>query len=223
MSKHMQREIAHLEERLIEHCATVEKSVALATRAIEERSDTLAKEVIAADTRIDLEEVAIEEECLKILALHQPVAIDLRFIVAALKINNDLERIGDLAANIAKRALGVNRAPEVPDFFDFGRMAEKTMAMLRLGVDALVSMDIEKANQACAADDEVDSMNRQAHETVEQRLATDPSNAPALMRYLSVSRQLERIADHATNIAEDVIYMITGDIVRHDGSESHHG
>ena len=219
MSRHMQRELAHLEERLIEHCAAVEKNVALAARAIQERDEALAKEVMAADAAIDMEEVEIEEECLKVLALHQPVAIDLRFIVAALKINNDLERIGDLASNIAERALRVSREPALPDFFDFGLMAEKTQAMLRNGVDAMVRMDIDLAHKVCAADDEVDGMNREMFEIVERRSADDPSKVPVLLLYLSVSRQLERIADHATNIAEDVVYMITGDIVRHEGAE----
>ena len=222
MSKHMQRELAHLEERLIEHCAAVEKNVALAARAIQERDETLANEVIAADAAIDMEEVEIEEECLKLLALHQPVAIDLRFIVAALKINNDLERIGDLASNIAKRALSVNREPALPDFFDFGLMAEKTQAMLRSSVDAMVQMDIDLAHSVCAADDEVDGMNREMFEIVERRTSEDPSKVPILLQYLSVSRQLERIADHATNIAEDVIYMITGEIVRHEGPDAAH-
>lgn len=223
MSKHMQRELAHLEERLLEHCAAVEKNVALATRAIQERDEDLANEVKAADADIDLEEVAIEEECLKVLALHQPVAIDLRFIVAALKINNDLERISDLAANIARRALKINREPALPDFFDFGLMAEKTMAMLRNGVDAMVRMDVDLAHSVCAADDDVDRMNRAMFEIVERRTAEDPSKLPILLHYLSVSRQLERIADHATNIAEDVIYMITGEIVRHEGADATRG
>jgi phosphate transport system protein len=219
MSKHMQRELAHVEKRLIEHCATVEKSVALATQALEERRGDLAHDVIAGDTQIDLEEVAIEEECLKILALHQPVATDLRFVVAALKINNDLERIGDLAANIAKRAISVSSEPVLPDFFDFGLMARKTMAMLRDGVDSLVRMDMELARRVCEVDDEVDSMNSKVFELVQAQIQAEPAKITVLLQYLSVSRQLERIADHATNIAQDVIYMITGDIVRH-GAEA---
>lgn len=221
MSRHMQRELERVEARLIEHCATVEKSVALAIQAIEERNGDLARAVVEGDTAIDMEEVVIEEECLKILALHQPVANDLRFVVAALKINNDLERIGDLAANIAKRALSLCALPVIPDFFDFGLMAEKAMRMLREGVDSLVRQDVELARKVCLMDDEVDRMNRQVYDSVEQQVESNAEKVKTLLPYLSVSRQIERIADHATNIAQDVIYMITGDIVRHGADEMH--
>ncbi len=183
--------------------------------SIQDRCDDSARSVIKADQKIDLEDVEIEEDCLNILALHQPVAIDLRFIIAVLKINNDRERIGDLAANIARRALRINQAPAVEEFFDCGLMADKAIAMLRQGVDALVNMDLDGARQVCDVDDEVDLMNSQMYDIVEKQINEDHSRAVVLLLYLSVSSQLERIADHATSIAQDVIYMITGDIVRH--------
>jgi len=219
MSRHMERELEHLEKRLLEHCAAVEKSVSLAMLAIQERNDEYARAVIDGDAKIDLEEVEIEEDCLKILALNQPVAIDLRFIIAVLKINNDLERIGDLSANIARRALRINKMPVVEDFFDFGLMADKTISMLRQGVDALVHMDLDLARRVCDVDDDVDQMNSEMYSIVERQIAEDSSRVGTFLAYLSVSRQLERIADHATNIAQDVIYMITGDIVRHGADE----
>jgi len=149
------------------------------------------------------------------LALYQPVAIDLRFIITALKINNDLERIGDLAVNIAERAefLAGQKPVDVP--FDFDAMADKTQSMLSQSLDALVDMDCNLAYQVCAADDEVDAINRQMYDQVKQSIRNNPEQVDSLIHLLSVSRHLERVADHATNIAEDVIYMVEGKIVRH--------
>jgi len=160
-------------------------------------------------------EVDVEEECLKILALYQPVAIDLRFIITALKINNDLERIGDLAVNIAERSEFLARQPEVHVPLDLEKMTEKTQSMLTKSLDALVNMDCDLAHQVCAADDEVDAMNRQMYLTVQDGIRQHPEQLESLIHLLSASRHLERIADHATNIAEDVIYMAEGQIVRH--------
>jgi phosphate transport system protein len=178
--------------------------------------------VIEKDLEIDHSEVEVEEECLRILALHQPVAIDLRFIVAALKLNNDLERIGDLAVNIAERALFLSRVtpPVIP--FDFNEMAQRTRDMLKQSLDALVNMDIELARRVCAEDDEVDRINREMYVHVKQAIRQHPHHLEALVHLLSVSRHLERIADHTTNIAEDVIYMIEGEIVRHKTEDFEH-
>jgi phosphate transport system protein len=164
-------------------------------------------------------EVDVEEECLKILALHQPVAIDLRFIVTALKINNDLERIGDLAVNIAERSEFLAGQEPISVPFDFEAMAEKTQWMVTESLDSLVDMDCKRAYQVCAADDEVDALNRKMYKQVEASIIAHPRWTRCLFHLLSVSRHLERIADHATNIAEDVIYMVEGKIVRHKAED----
>ena len=215
MSKHLEREIGKLKKQILSISAVVEESVHKAVKALEERDERLAKAVIETDSQIDRMEVDMEEDCLKILALHQPVASDLRLIVSILKINNDLERIGDLAVNIAERALflSTQRGIELP--LDFSLMAEKAEAMLRQSLDALVERDAALAHGVCAADDEVDAINRQSYVRVQEAIRRHPEHMESLIHLLSASRHLERIADHATNIAEDVIYMIEGEIVRH--------
>ena len=215
MSVHMKREIDKLKSKLLSLCRVVEESFLQAVKSIKEQNANLAKKVIKADIKIDHMEVDVEEECLKILALYQPVAIDLRFIITALKMNNDLERIGDLAVNIAERSqfLAAQRKIDVP--FDFDRMAEKTQLMLRKSLDALVNMDCKLAHEVCAADDEVDTINRKMYNQVKDSIRSHPEWLESLIHLLSVSRDLERIADHTTNIAEDVIYMVEGEIVRH--------
>jgi phosphate transport system protein len=156
---------------------------------------------------------------LKILALHQPVAIDLRFIVAVMKINSDLERIGDLAVNIARKAVAVADEPEAIMPFDIAGMWDKTQSMLRDSIDALVNMDGEKAGAVCRRDDEVDQIKRDIRVGVENQIRREPQHVRPLMRLLAVSRNLERIADCATNIAEDVIYMSEGRIIRHGNKD----
>jgi len=168
------------------------------------------------DIEIDQMEVNIEEECLKILALYQPVAIDLRFIITALKINNDLERIGDLAVNLAERSTFLAGQQKVDVPFDFDEMTEKTKSMLRKSLEALVNMDSKQAYEVCAADDEIDAMNSKMYLIVQDMICTHSEQTKSLIHLLSASRHLERVADHATNIAEDVIYMIEGKIIRHE-------
>ena len=175
----------------------------------------MAREVRQRDADVDQREVEVEEECLKILALYQPVAVDLRFIVSALKINNDLERIGDLAVNIARKARALAAVPPVAIPFDLAGMSEKTQAMLRDSLDAMVNLDAKLASEVCGRDDEIDRMKRDIRRQVEEMIAADPAQTKVLLRLLAVSRNLERIADLATNIAEDVIYMVDGKIIRH--------
>jgi len=170
------------------------------------------------DEYVDAIEVEVEEECLKLLALYQPVTHDLRFIVACIRLNSDLERIGDLAVNIAERAIylaSVAEPSEKP--IDVGAMARLVRSMLSGALDALVNLDAARARRVCAMDDEADDMHRETFARVEAAVRRHPSEFATMTHYLSVSRYLERIADHATNIAEDVIYMIEGDIVRHRG------
>lgn len=219
MAKHLQREIGDLKKRILHLGTVVEESLQKAVKALRRRDDALARSVIDTDPDIDEMEVRVEEECLKVLALHQPVAIDLRFIVAVLKINSDLERIGDLAVNVAERAVFLASRDPVDIPFDFAGMAWKAQAMLKKSLDALVNLDVDLARRVRAADDDVDAMNRQMYRQVEQGIREHPDRLESLIQLLSASRHLERVADHATNIAEDVIYMLEGEIVRHKTEE----
>jgi len=216
----LRRKIEKLNQRLLSIGALVEESVRMAVKAIERRDADLAARVIDGDLEIDRQEVDLEEECLEILALHQPVAIDLRHIIAVLKINKDLERAGDLAVNIAETALllsGDSRIT-VPD--DYFVMAAKSQAMLKKSLDAFVNTVVESAYQVLKEDDDVDRMKHALHRQFEERLAVEPTLIQPLVHLFLVSRHLERVADLATNIAEEVIYMVTGEIVRHGRSEA---
>ncbi len=215
MSIHLRREVDRLKKQILTLSAHVEESVQKAVKSIADRDMRLAQLVVDQDLVIDQMEVDVEEECLKILALHQPVAIDLRFIIAVLKINNDLERIGDQAVNIAERALFLSSREPVEMPFDFPKMSQLAQSMLHRALDALVNMDTVLAAEVCAADDELDEMNREMYAKVQQGILQHPDQIESLIHLLATSRQLERIGDHATNIAQDVIYMIKGQIVRH--------
>jgi phosphate transport system protein len=212
---HLQIELDRLKRRILALGALVEERVRLAIKAVETRDGDLAKTIIEADAEIDDMEIEVEEECLKIIALHQPVAVDLRFISAVIKINNDLERIGDEAVNIAERVANIARRPPMAVPFQFERMAEKTEHMLKNSLDALIRLDVDLAYKVCLTDDEVDDMNRDTYDRVKEAIKQSPDRVAYLINLLFVSRHLERIADHATNIAEDVIYMIEGVISRH--------
>ncbi len=215
MSVHLQHEIADLKKQILALGALVEDDVSQAVRAVAQRDIRLAQSVIDRDSVVDQNEVGIEEECLKILALHQPVANDLRFIIAVLKLNNDLERIGDLAVNIAQRAVFLcGQLPcDIP--FNLAEIAEQTQSMLRQSLDALINLDLKLARQVGANDDVVDNLNRQSFERIKGVIRQSTEHLDSLIALLSVSRYLERIADHATNIAEDVIYLVEGRIIRH--------
>lgn len=215
MTRHFEREIDRLKKKVLTLSAMVEDSVYQAVKAIETRDVVLGERVRDMDREIDNMEVEVEEECLKILALHQPVAIDLRFIVAVLKLNNDLERIGDLAVNIARRAKSLSVLEGPAPLLDFSGMAEKVKVMVRNCLEALVNLDADMARKVCAADDEIDALNRIMYEKISQSIAVQPKQSSTYLQLYAVSRNLERIADHATNIAEDVLYMIQGEIVRH--------
>jgi phosphate transport system protein len=215
MSIHLQREIEKLKKQILSLCAVVEDQVQMAIEAFLRQDVVLASKVELRDTDVDRREVEVEEECLKLLALHQPVATDLRLIVAALKINNDLEQIGDLAVNIARKATVVALEPSLGMPFDIAGMWKKVQAMLNDSLDALVNMDVRLAEAVCIRDDEVDRMKREIRLRVEAVGQRQPSIVNALLNVLAVSRNLERIADYSVNIAQDVIYMVNGTIVRH--------
>ena len=215
MSKHFHRELQKLKKRILSLGAMVEERVYMATKAIENRDSDLAEKIIKSDYEIDEMEVDIEEECLKILALYQPVAVDLRFITAVIKINNDLERIADEAVNIARGVKYIAKGEKLHFDFDFYSMAEKAEAMLKKSLDALVNLDVDLAFKVCLLDDEVDQFNGEAHRKVKDVIKDNPDHGEYFINLLLISRHLERIADHATNIAEEVIYLIEGEIVRH--------
>ena len=219
MSKHFHKELDSIKKRILYLGTVVEESVNKSIQALADRNPDLARQVIEDDTKVDDMEVEIEEECLKILALHQPVAIDLRFLVTVIKINNNLERVGDYAVNIAERAEYLARHDPIQVELDFERMTRKTQDMLRKSLDAFVQMDLKLAHEVDASDDEVDDMNRKMYEKVQRAMSQRPENIKGLIHLLPVSRHLERIADLATNIAEDVVYMVTGEIVRHKAEE----
>ncbi len=214
----LNKKIESLSKRVLALGAQVEEHVRLAVKAVSVRDPKLAARVIDGDMEIDRAEVDLEEECLEVLALHQPVAIDLRYIVAVMKIDNDLERIGDLAVNIAETAVFVASKALIQPPFDYGPMAEKVRVMLKGSLDAFVNMDENLAFWICAQDDEVDYMKHDIHKQFEQKIRDPGDGLEELVHMFLVSRHLERIADHATNIAEDVIYMVTGEIHRHRGA-----
>lgn len=215
MKHRLQREIGKLKKSILTLGAQVEERLYMAIRSINQRDKSIALEVIDGDQKIDESEVELEEECLKLLALHQPVAIDLRFIIAVLKINNDLERIGDLVVNIGERASYIVEQKEVPIPFDFNAMSEKVKTMLKTSLDSLVNMDSSLAYKVREMDDEVDDINCQMFKQVKTGIVESPEHIGVYLNHLSVSRHLERIGDLATNISEDVIYMVEGKIVRH--------
>jgi phosphate transport system protein len=204
-----------IRKRILALGALVEEGVQMANKAIVTRDEALAHKVIMADLEIDEAEVEIEEECLKLLALYQPVAVDLRFLVAVIKINNDLERIGDEAVNIAQRVAALAKWPELPLTFDYSTMAGLAGKMLAYSLDALVKHDLDVAFRVLILDDEVDGINKQVYEMVKESLRQDNRHPGFMINLMLVSRHLERIADHATNIAEDVIMLIEGEILRH--------
>jgi len=215
MGMHLEIEIEKLKKKLLSLSAIVEDTVYHAVRALKERNAELARQVIDADYDTDEREVDIEEECQKILALHQPVANDLRHIIAVLKINAELERIGDATVNIGERVLFLVSEEPVEFPFDFPAMAQKAQAMLHKSLDALVNLDPAWAYEVIAADDEVDAMNRDMYGLIEKCIRADPARVDTYIHLLGISRHIERIGDHASNIAEDVIYLIEGKIVRH--------
>ena len=215
MTRHIEHHIAQLKDSILRFGTIVEESISLSNTALFKQDVVLAQKVIANDAEIDRIEVELEEECLKVLALYQPVAADLRFVVAVLKINNDLERIGDLASNIAKTVSRLTTTGPFKLPQEISIMAKQAEEMVKKSLDAVVKADSDLARQIREEDD-VDDAGRQAvHRLVVQQIQDSPEKVESLLQINSVSKHLERIADMATNIAEDVIYMVTGEIVRH--------
>jgi phosphate transport system protein len=215
MTKHIERQIESLKERILRLGTLVEEAISKSITALINRDTSLAQRVIVNDSDIDAMEVEVEEECLKMLALYQPVAADLRFVVAALKINNDLERMGDLARNIAKRVTQLEGGDPYDLPPEIRTMATQAQEMVRQCLDAVVKRDPTLARQVREEDDIVDEARQRIQRRVLQGIKDHPENVENLLRINSVSKHIERIANMATNIAEDVVYMVEGDIVRH--------
>lgn len=215
MSKHLERDLEQLQTKLLALSAMVEAMIDKAGQSLRDGRSDLAQEVIASDDEVDRREVLIEEEALKIMALHQPVAIDLRRIAAVIKINNDLERIADLAVNVAERADQMARFPDFGIPATLQQMSGCAIKMVRGALDAFVQLDTDLAETIRAADDEVDTLNYELIARLRETMQTEPSTIEPALHCFSVSRHLERIADHATNIAEDVIFLVQGHIARH--------
>ncbi|MCE9548229.1 MAG: phosphate signaling complex protein PhoU [Planctomycetia bacterium] len=215
MSKHLHRDLEALEEQLLAMSAKVEEMIAQACAALRDRRGDLAAEVMQADNEVDQQEVLIEEECLKILALHQPVAIDLRRVTAVLKINNDLERIADLATSVAERATRLSMHPAFPIPQELTQMAGLAISMVRDALDAFVRLDVAKARNVCVRDHAVDAIYYHLIDVFFAMMMQDSNVIKAAIHCDAAARSLERIADHATNIAEDVLYLVEGEIARH--------
>ncbi len=218
MSIHLERQFDRLKKLILSQGARVEEALVEAIMAVQNYDEALARRVIENDKQIDLMEIEVEEECLHTLALHQPVAFDLRYVVAVLKINNDLERIADLASNICQQAIYLSQSgglAEIP--FDMRTMSVKVSDMMKLALDALVNVDPETAQSVRDMDDEVDAIHQDMYGSITAAIRENPHLIEQLIHYMNISRQLERIGDHACNIAEDVLYMARGDISRHQG------
>jgi len=215
MSKHFQRDLNFLQRDLLALAASVEEAIHKAIKSLVERETPLAKQVIDGDKAIDAEENHVEEECLKLLALHQPVAVDLRRVAGVLKINAELERMGDLAEDIAERAIHLASLPPIPMPAKLQRMTDLTTSMVRQSLDAFVHLDARLARTVCRLDDEVDRYNAEIIEEIIGMMKKSPDKIEQGLSFFSATRHLERIADHATNISEDVVYMVEGEIIRH--------
>ncbi len=215
MSKHLERDLEQLSCDIVTIGGLVEEATQQAVTALQERRMELAELVIRNGSKIDGREVEIEDACLKMLALHQPVAEDLRFITSVIKINSDLERMGDLAMNIAQRAVFLTSQDPIPFPSQLSTIGAATVTMVRRSLDALVKRDAQTALQVCRADDEVDRLNREIIAELIALMKKDASMVERALSFFSATRHLERIADHATNIAEDVVYLVEGEIIRH--------
>jgi phosphate transport system protein len=215
MARHFHEELEALKQTLLAMGGLVEDQIRRVMRALLERDDVMAQEVIERDRQVNTYDVEVDEQCVSLLALHQPAAGDLRFITTAMKIVTDLERIGDQAVNIAQRVLELNREPQLKPYIDLPRMAEKAQRMMKESLDAFVARDTALARQVCGEDSEVDLLKEQIFRELLTFMMEDPRTIPRAIRLILISRFMERVADHATNIAEMVVYLVEGKMVRH--------
>jgi phosphate transport system protein len=215
MQRHFHEELDGLKQTLLAMGGLVEDQIRSAVAALLDRDGAVAAHVIEEDRRVNAYDVEIDETCVELLALHQPAAGDLRFITTAMKIVTDLERIGDQAVNIAQRALELNAEPQLKPYIDLPRMAERAQRMVRESLDAFVARDTQLARRVCAEDAEVDALKEQIFRELLTFMMADPTTIPRAIRLILISRFLERVADHATNIAEMVVYLVDSKMVRH--------
>jgi phosphate transport system protein len=219
-----QKELEKLKENLLKMAALVEEVINDSVQSLVKRDSDLVQKTMDLEKRINAMDIEIEEMCLTLLALRQPMAIDLRFITAAMKINTDLERMGDQAVNIAERAVSLNQEPPLKPYIDIPRMAELVQAMVKDVLDSFVHRDPKLARSVCARDDLVDGLNNQVFRELLTFMISDPGTIQRAVHVMIISRCLERIADHATNIAEDVIFMVDALVIKHraDAKEEKH-
>lgn len=215
METHFQQELNKLKENLLKMAGLAEQAISNAVEALVQRNTSLAEKTIKEDEKINQMEILIDEWCLKLLALHQPMAADLRFITSAMRINIELERIGDLAVNIAERVISLNQEPQLKPYIDIPRMAKITQAMVKDVLDAFVNGDTNLARAVCERDDQVDALNDQVFRELLTYMMADPKTITRAVHLIIVSRCLERIADHTTNIAEGVIFMVKALVIKH--------
>lgn len=215
MQRHFHEELEALKQTLLAMGGLVEDQIRRVMKALLERDDAMAQEVIERDRQVNSYDVEVDEQCVSLLALHQPAAGDLRFITTAMKIVTDLERIGDQAVNIAQRVLELNREPQLKPYIDLPRMAEKAQRMVKESLDAFVARDTALARQVCGEDSEVDLLKEQIFRELLTFMMEDPRTIPRAIRLILISRFIERVADHATNIGEMVVYLVEGKMVRH--------
>jgi phosphate transport system protein len=215
MERRLDQDLERVRQLLLKMGGMVEGMVAKATQALLDRSHQLCTEVIAGDRDVDQLEIEIDELCHLILATKQPAAVDLRFLVAVMKINSDLERIGDSAVNIAQSAEQLNDQPPLKPYIDLPHLSELVQNMVRKALDAFVRRDARMATEVCQSDDAVDGLYKQLFRELLTYMIEDPKTVSRALHLLLISRNMERIADHATNIAEDVIYYVEGRDIRH--------
>jgi phosphate transport system protein len=215
METHFQVELDKLKENLLQMAALAEMAITNAIDSLVKRDTPLAEKTIAEDGKINQMEILIDEMSLRLLALHQPMAADLRFITSAMRINTELERIGDMAVNIAERVISLNQEPQLKPYIDIPRMAEITKGMLKDVLDAFVNRDADLARKVCERDDQVDGLNDQVFRELLTYMLSDPKTITRAVHLIIVSRCFERIADHATNIAEGVIFMVKALVIKH--------
>jgi phosphate transport system protein len=214
-----QKELERLKEQLLKMAALVEEAIRGSVQSLVKRDTSLAQNVFDGEDRINRMENEIEDMCLKLLALRQPMAVDLRFITSALKIVTDLERMGDQAVNIAERAVSLNQEPQLKPYIDIPRMAEIVQSMVRDVLDSFVKRDSKLARSVCARDDLVDGLNQQVFRELLTFMISEPATIQRAVHLMIVCRCLERIADHATNIAEDVILVVDARVIKHHAEE----
>ncbi len=215
MERHFDEQLKLLKNKLLEMAGAVEQAIYKSVKSLVVREEKLAKDVIDNDRKINELELEIEDLCLKLLALHQPMAVDLRFIAAAMKINNDLERMGDQAVNIAERSMDLLTKPPLKPLVDIPRMADEAQKMVKDSIDAFVNSDAVLAQEICKRDSIVDSLNDQVFRELLTYMVADSATIARAVDLILVARHLERIADHATNIAEEVIYIVQGKVIKH--------